>query len=127
MAGPLWRADHAAGCLEKLLEQIVQDREALHVLAGLGRRDQLDMQLGKKMGAQGRAVGLGQGGDAQALADPAGERQVGLDDRGGPLAQVLGELKAADQVLTGGDRMASRWARRVWPAISSATRGSSSQ
>ena len=76
MAGPLWRAHNAAGHLERLLEQLVQEREALHVLAGLGRHDQVDVQLGKKMWAQGRAVGLGQGGDSQAFADPAGEGEV---------------------------------------------------
>jgi hypothetical protein len=88
MAGPLRWADHPTRRLERLLEQIVQDREALHVLAGLGRRDQVDVQFGKKMGAQRRAVGLGQGGHPQALADPTGQREVGLDHRGGPLAQL---------------------------------------
>ena len=67
VAGPLWRAHNPAGHLERLLEQIVQEREVLHVRAGLGRRGQVDVQLGKGMRAQRGAVGLGQGGDPQAL------------------------------------------------------------
>jgi hypothetical protein len=36
MARPPWRAYHAAGHLERLLEQIVQEGEVRYVRAGLG-------------------------------------------------------------------------------------------
>jgi hypothetical protein len=127
VARPLWRAHNPAGHLERLLEQIVQEREVLHVRAGLGRRDQVDVQLGKRMRAQRCAVGLGQGGHPQALADPAGEGEVGLQYLGGTLAQVLGELEASDQVLADGNRNGEPLGQAGVPGDVIEASGSSSQ
>ena len=65
-------------------------REVLPVGAGLGRRDQVDVQLGKGMRARRRAVGLGQGGDPQPFAAPAGDVDRRQRRDRDPAAQPMG-------------------------------------